>query len=128
MLRFRAGTFGVALLGAAALVLSLKGQTATGRLPYDMQDIGLPAVEENAIPNSPKTPAQAIDRARRAAAIVQSRARRSGSRRSFMPGKVIVRFRDEVSSEERGALARGASPTADLMARRSYSDFDVLRI
>ncbi|HJZ77878.1 MAG TPA: S8 family serine peptidase [Vicinamibacterales bacterium] len=128
MLRFRAGTFGVALLGAAALVLSLKGQTATGRLPYDIQDIGLPAVEENAIPNSPKTPAQAIDRARRAAAIVQSRARRSGSRRSFMPGKVIVRFRDEVSSEERVALARGASPTADLMARRSYSDFDVLRI
>ncbi|HMF94359.1 MAG TPA: hypothetical protein VKE96_08705, partial [Vicinamibacterales bacterium] len=67
MFRFRAGTFGVALIGVTALVLSLKGQTATGRLPYDIQDIGLPAVEENALPNSPRTPAQAIERARRAA-------------------------------------------------------------
>ena len=46
MLRFRAGTFGAAFAGAAALVLSLKGQTSSARPPLDIQDVGLAAVEE----------------------------------------------------------------------------------
>jgi len=128
MLRFRAGTFGVALIGATALVLSLKGQTAAGRPPIDIQDIGLPAVEENAIPRSPRTPSLSAQQGRRSAAIVQSRPRRSASQRPYMAGKVIVRFRDEVSVEERRTLARGVSSTADLTSRPAFVDFDVVRI
>src|SRR5207245_11389060 len=42
--------------------------------------------------------------------------------------KVIVRFRDEVTADERRGIARDASSTAELAPRRAYADFDIVQI
>jgi serine protease len=126
MLRFRAAAVGGALAAAVALVLSARGQTPAAQ-DVAIQDVGLPAVEEGVILDSPRTPPGLRARAARAAAITRS-SRRGVSGRSYTPGKVIVRFRDDVSSDERRTIARSASTTADVAAPRTFTDFDIVRI
>ena len=64
MVRFRAATLAIALAGAAALVLSVKGQTATSLTPLDIQAVGLGAVEEHTAIWSEERAAQQLVRAR----------------------------------------------------------------
>src|SRR5438874_2892314 len=128
MFRFRARTFGAALAGAAALVLSLEGQTATARPPLDIQDVGLPAVEEHGTALWSEARAnQRIALARTVTGAGDS-SRVGAFHRSYTPGRVIVRFRDEVSTPERRSVARLASDTAEVLTRSSYADFDVVQI
>jgi serine protease len=110
---------------AAALVLTVHGQSAP--LPIHIETVGLPAVDEGVILDSPRRPSLAPARARRAAAIARP-GRRGAGGRLYVPGKVLVRFRDDVSVDSRREVARAASATADLAARRQFADFDVVRI
>jgi len=50
------------------------------------------------------------------------------SRRSYTPGKVIVRFRDEVPTDERRNVMREATDSGELTSRQAYADFDIIRI
>jgi serine protease len=125
MLRFRAATLVTAFAAAAALVLSLKGQTATLLPPLDIQNVGLGAVEEHTALWSEERSAATLARARTATgAGVASRV--GAFRRSYTPGRVIVRFRDSVDMPERRSVARAASATADVRNRSAYADFDVV--
>src|SRR3954467_15379945 len=127
MLRFRAATFATALAGAAALVLSVKGQTATTLTPLDIQDVGLGAVEEHTAIWSEERAAERLARARTPPG--PGAAGRVGAfHRSYTPGRVIVRFRDNVDMPERRSVARLASATADVRARSAYADFDIVDI
>src|SRR3954470_11993946 len=110
---------------SAALALTVHGQSAP--LPIHIETVGLPAVDEGVIVDSPRTPSLAPARARRAAAITRA-SRRGAAGRVYVPGKVLVRFRDEVSTNVRREVARAASGTADLAAPRQFADFDVVRI
>src|SRR3954467_16002457 len=126
MLRFRAATFATALAGAAALVLSVKGQTTT-LTPLDIQDVGLGAVEEHTAIWSEERAAERLARARTTTGA--GAASRVGAfHRSYTPGRVIVRFRDNVDMPERRSVARLASGTADVRVRSAYADFDVVDI
>ena len=87
---------------AAALALTIHGQSAP--LPMQIDTVGLPAVDEGVILDSPRTPSLAPARARRAAAITRS-SRRGAAGRLYVPGKVLVRFRDEVSAALERRLA-----------------------
>src|SRR5262249_13594081 len=103
MLRFRAGTFGAALVGAAALVLSLKGQTSA-RPPLDIQDVGLAAVEEQGA--ALWSDARAEQRLKLARTVTGAGApsRVGVFHRTYTPGRVIVRFRDDVAASERRGI------------------------
>jgi serine protease len=128
MLRFRAGTFGVALVGAAALVLTLKGQSSAARPPLDIQDVGLSAVEEHgtALWSEARSEQRlALERTITGAGDIS---RVGVFHRTYTPGRVIVRFRDEVAAAERRSIARIASDTAEVLTRGSYADFDVVQI
>jgi len=128
MRRFRDRTAAATLLLAAALVLTLRGQSP-GVAQLSLANVGLAAVEENAAIWSDARPGGRVDALKRAAretSRVSSRVGASG--RAYTPGRVIVRFRDEVSIAERRTLARLASDTADIAERPSYADFDIVRI
>jgi len=128
MLRFRAGTFGAAFAGAAALVLSLKGQTSSARPPLDIQDVGLAAVEE---PGAALwSDARAEQRLKLARTVTGAGAasRVGVFHRTYTPGRVIVRFRDDVAVSERRSIARFGSGTAEVIPRSNYADFDVVQI
>ena len=127
MLRFRGGTPAAAAVLAAALVLTVKGQSPAPAL--HIENIGLPAVEESTAIWSEARPGGRVDALKRSARETSTRNSRVGaSGRAYTPGRVIVRFHDEVPAAERRTVARQASDTAEIAARPSYADFDIVRI
>ena len=127
MLRFRARTAAATLVASTALALTLKGQTLGGSPPLQIQNVGLPAVEElGAVWSESRVPWTLQARALRAASVEQTRAGVSG--RSYATGRVIVRFRDSASAEERRRVLREASSSGEFAERPAYADFDLVRI
>jgi serine protease len=129
--RFRARTLcATSIAAAAALVLAVKAQSPSPQVQtLRIENVGLPAVEETFVlrndARAPGSPAE-LRRAVRAAAEPLTRVSSSG--RSYTAGRVIVRFRDDVGAADRQAAASLASGSAELDPRRSYTDFDVVRI
>ena len=111
MSRFRVPALGVAVAIAAGLVLTLRGQTADESRFQLLQNVGLPAVDEGLILRD---------------ARLHNRAGIVGA--TVRPGRVIVKFHDEVAMTERRAAVRAASASGDIAVRPSYADFDVVRI
>ena len=127
MLRFRARTFAAAPIGAVVLVLSLKGQS-NAHPPLDIQDVGLPAVEEHGIALWSEARSNQRLQLERSMTGAGDSSRVGVFHRTYTPGRVIVRFRDDVGAAERRSIARIASDTAEVTVRGSYADFDVVQI
>ncbi len=128
MLRFRVRSAASAVFVAVALVLTLNGQSPTAP-SLRIDTIGLPAVEETGAIWSEARPGgrvEALKRAARDTSTANSRIGASG--RAYTPGRVIVRFRDDVPAAERRTVARLASNTAEVSERLPYADFDIVRI
>src|SRR5262245_47330004 len=119
--RFRARAVLACVVIAGGLVLTLRGQVDVSRLQV-LQNVGLGAVEEGVIGDQTHL-AAAPGSARRAAfhATLEQAAASSALTR-YGPGRVLVRFRDEVSMAERRATVRMASDSAEIGARPSYAD------
>ena len=128
MLRFRDRTVAAALVVAAGLVLTVRGQAPLAPSLH-IENIGLAAVEESGAIWSEARPGGRVDAIKRAARDTSAQNSRIGtSGRAYTPGRVIVRFRDDVPAAERRTVARLASDTAEVAERPSYADFDVVRI
>src|SRR3954470_19753335 len=127
MFRFRLRTCVAALVGAAALVLSLQGQTSTIRL-LDIQNVGLPAVEQHGTAVWSEARSEQRIALARTVTGAGGASRVGAFHRSHTPGRVIVKFRDAVDAPERRTVARLASGTADVLTRSPYADFDVVQI
>jgi serine protease len=126
MLRFRARTAAATLVAATGLVLTLRGQAPETRPSLQISDVGLPGIDEGVVWDESHTPSS--DRARAARAAMTQTNAAGLSRRSYTPGKVIVRFRDEVPTDERRNVMREATDSGELTSRQAYADFDVIRI
>ena len=125
MTRFRARAAVATAITAASLVLTLHGQVA-GVRALQITDVGLPAVEEGVVwdvNRAPQMP-QALGRTEFAhlGGVV------GASGREYTPGRVIVRFRDGLTADERRSVMRLATPSGEMMPRREHADFDVIRI
>src|SRR5437868_4349842 len=128
MRRFRDRTAAATLLVAAALVLTVDGQ-APPQSSLHVENIGLAAVEETGAIWSEARPGGRVDAIKRAAREISAQNSRVGtSGRAYTPGRVIVRFHDDVAAAERRTVARLASDTAEVAERPSYADFDIVRI
>jgi serine protease len=112
---------------AAGLVIGLRGQTG-GSSGRSFQNVGLPAVDLGVLADESHTPST-VETARRVAlqaSLMRDRMGAAGSR--YVPGRILVKFRDTASAAERQAAMDSISRTAVMTARPSYADFDVVRI
>ena len=108
--RFRVGAAIAAIAVAGVLVLDVRGQVDNARFQL-LENVGLPAVDEGLVLREAKLQAQA-----------------GSSGTPYLPGQVIVKFRDAAAMTERRAAVHAASGTGEIAVRRSYADFDVVRI
>src|SRR5882757_3368862 len=118
----RARILCTAVAVVAGLVLAVRGQAPASRSLLQLENIGLPAIEGGAIWDVMREPGSAAAVRREARSTAQESTRTGTSGRSYTPGRVIVRFRDEVPQQDRLSVLRQASGTADLAVRQAYAD------
>src|SRR5205814_6878607 len=125
MLRFRARTAAATIAAVATIVLTVGGQAPSVR-PLEIQDVGLPAIQEGVVwdvNRAPQMP-QVLDRA----ALARQGSVVGASGRAYTPGRVIVRFRDGLSFDERRSIVRLATEAGEIMPRPEHVDFDLVSI
>src|SRR5215831_7119543 len=91
-------------------------------------NVGLPAVNEDTIPDDthrPRSP-EAIRRA--GIRAIGDLVRVGTSGRAFTAGRVIVKFRDEVSESTRASAVRSVVASGVRQPRDAAADFDVVAI
>jgi serine protease len=117
----------VSVAVAAVLVIGLRAQTRDNSR-MSIQSVGLPAVDLGVLADETHAPATAVTARRIAlhASLMGDRLGASGVR--YIPGRILVKFRDEASAAERRAATASISRSAVMTARPSYADFDVVRI
>jgi serine protease len=119
------------VVGAAAVVLlvvSAPGQAPT-RFRAVLDYFGPPPIEKGISPVTTRGPGTRESLRRRSIRLVSGpvdRAGRSGGR--YIPGRVIVKFKDYVSSSSRLSALSVASRTASITTRPSNADFDIVQI
>src|SRR5262245_10385104 len=113
-----------AAVGLAGLVLH--GQI--DRPSLVILNYGLPAVDEDTIPDFKHRPGspEAIRRASIRALTDLTRVSRSG--REYVAGRVLVRFGSEVSAAARDAVVRDVVANGVRRPQPPYADFDVVSI
>jgi serine protease len=112
---------------AAGVVVGLRAQTPDHARAY-IQSVGLPAVDLGVLADESHTPST-VENARRAAlhaSLVRDGAGAGGAR--YIPGRLLVKFRDTATAAERQAAMASISRSAVMTPRPSYADFDVVRI
>jgi serine protease len=123
--------FSVAAVIAALATLATIGTRAqtTGAQRLDIREgVGLPAVDEGVLWGERRAPGS-LEAARRLAlhSVLRTDAVRS-SGRVYKRGRVLVKFKDEVSASARAAALALASPTARIGERPSYANFDIVNV
>jgi len=119
-----------AVLAAAALIGSDHGhgQTAGARRQV-LDNFAPPAIERGSSPLMTQAPDSSdVIRRRsiRAASAMADRTGASGAR--YVPGKVIVKFRETASTRARTDSLREATRAGSIDARPAYANFDIVRI
>src|SRR5687767_12546142 len=105
----------------------VRGQTANQSLVV-IENLGLPAIDTGVVQDESHAPntAEAIRRRALGAALAAQRTGQATGR--YAPGRVIVKFRDAISTTGRLTALSTASRTASLRTRPSYADFDIVSI
>src|ERR1700704_5206516 len=99
---FRARTLSASLAIAAGLVIGLGGQTRDNSRNW-IQNVGLPGIDQGVIADESHSPAS-VETARHAAlqaALVRDRIGTTGI--PYVPGRILVKFRDTASATDRRA-------------------------
>ena len=121
----------LALLLALFVVYGVRGhgQTPTASPRVIVAESGLPPIERGIIADLSRAP-DSPDTLRRQSIRPDSatfdRVGASGTR--YMPGRVIVKFRNGTSSVSRVTALSAISRTASIAERPSYANFDIVRI
>src|SRR6516164_3448351 len=114
------------LMAIAAAFAALRAQDAGGNRAVILQNVGLPAVDEGVMweethtPSTPEALRRAAVRTAVRTALRVDRMGASGAR--YVPGKVIVKFRDEASAAACQSAISAASASAQLTERPSYAN------
>src|SRR3954452_6945264 len=126
--RFRARAVCAIAAIVGGLVLTLRGQVADVSRLQVLQNVGLSAVDEGVIVDQSHLSGSPGSFRRASFHATLEQAGTAGAIQRYRPGRVLVRFRDEVSMAERRAAVRIASDTAEIAVRPSYADFDVVQL
>jgi serine protease len=112
---------------AGALAIGLRGHAQDDSRFTIVQNLGLPAIDEGVLIDSTHVPGAAVDR-RRAAILASVGQSATGSGARYVPGRVIVKFKDTASEGARASAMSSVSRTAVMASRPTYADFDIVRI
>src|SRR5262245_45262535 len=113
-------------LAIAAEVIAAHGQSAVERHVI-FQNVGLPAVDEGLIVD--ETHAPGTPEARKRAAVRAALTRQTErSALRCVPGRVVVKFREQATETDRLSAVASVSRTATITPRPSYADFDLVSI
>src|SRR5258705_13366362 len=94
------------LLAAAGFLLSARAQSPE-RASFQIENVGLPAIEESLVIRADSHgPGSERELRRAARAASEETARLGGGGRSYTAGRVIIRFNDGVAPGDRRAAAR----------------------
>jgi serine protease len=131
MCGFRALLFVLAVSVSVVFVIIPGRGQAPDRSRLDViMGLGLPAVERDGVfmdqSRVPGSPEAAMRRAFQTASTGHDLVGEGGAR--YVPGRVIVKFRDSVSSARRLSALSATSRTASISGRPDYANFDVVRI
>src|SRR5436305_121850 len=110
---------------AASAVVGSRAQNASSSSIVVLGGAGLPAIDEGAI-NSESRTFRSFETIHRAAVASGLSRARAGAGGRFLPGHVIVKFRDSASSVDRLSAVKAAAQTGTIAERPSYSDFDIV--
>jgi serine protease len=91
-------------------------------------NVGLPAVDEDTIPDDTHRPGSPEAIRRAGIRAVGDLVRVGASGRAFTAGRVIVKFRDEVSDGARASAVRSVVASGVRQPRDAAADFDVIAI
>ena len=118
----------IAFITALTATWIVRGQTAADQSMVVIEHLGLPGIDVGVLQDDSHTPnaPEAIRRRALGAALAARRAGRETQR--YAPGRVIVKFRDAVSTVGRLTALSTVSRTAALRTRPSYADFDIVSI
>jgi serine protease len=126
--RFRARAACATVVIAGGLAMTLRGQVADVSRLQILQNVGLTAVDEGVIADQSHLSGSPGSLRRAAFHPTLEQAAPVTAVAGYRPGRILVRFRDEASALERRAAVRSASGTAEIGARPSYADFDVVQL
>src|ERR687887_2695393 len=116
----------------APAVLAVAVFVVHGQSPVDQRLVvlgtGLPGVDAGVAYEETHSPAaaEAIRRVELRTALQQQRM--NDAPPAYVPGRVIVKFREGATAGDRIDAVRSASSTAAMAERPSYADFDIVRI
>src|SRR4051812_35731792 len=103
-------------------VLTLSGQS--GDRHVIIENLGLPAVDEGLLigdeTHAPGT-TEALRRIAKREALREDGGKASAR---YAPGRLIVKFRENASAEERAAAVTGVSSSASIDTPQAYADFN----
>lgn len=118
--------FGSVVVACAAVAVVPHGQSTPVAPLAVIESLGLPGIDEGVIAESthaPGTPAAL----RRSAVAASLRGDRHGSSGApYVPGRVIVKFRDSASTTARVSAMSAVSRTASMGTRPVNADFDIV--
>src|SRR5436309_7016613 len=118
--------FSVFLAVIAVVIFAMGGRGQDRSLPGAVVGIGLPAIDSGVVSDESRRPGSRETVTRRS--IRSSSSDRSVVGAGYVPGRVIVKFRDGVSTETRLSALSTVSRTASMSERPSYANFDIIRI
>src|SRR5438132_392507 len=127
MPRPRVWVFFLCAAMAALVVSGPRAQSGASSSVVVLGNVGLPAIDEGVIAEESHTPHSPESVKREAIRDSLSRAR-LGAGGHYLPGRVIVKFRESASPKARASAVAHASPTASISERPSYTDFDIVRL
>ncbi len=123
---FRVPLFLLALSVGLFNIFGAAGRGQTSSLaPLDVVlGLGLPAIDRGVVADVSRGPVSGLHSIRSSAAVPD----RIGAGFRYMPGRVIVKFRDGVSSAARLSALSVGSRTASISEKPAYANFDVVHI
>lgn len=130
MPRLRAHLLALSVGLALFVLLGVNGRGQSPPAPHRVvvQRVGPPAIDRGLLPHGARGPGDR-DMLRREALVRAARLDRVGaSGGRYVPGRVIVKFREGAAASSKASAIARASRSASLATRPAYANFDILRL
>ena len=119
----------IVALAVASVVLGRGQGVESGRFVTQSISGGAGAIDEGLSPYEVRPPATTLkSSARRLSNGMRQADRMGASGAAYVPGRIIVKFRDGTSTAARLSAMSSISPSASIATRKPYANFDIVEL